>query len=708
MTESIRETGSAAVFTIGGQLIPQTSRRSAFSGSLGLHLLVILTTLAIDRAHEREPYPPPTVAEAAKAEGLKITWYRPEELLPTVAPASSVDQPPRMDGQSRFKLKQRIEAASPEAVGRRQMIVNGPPEIEIEQDIETANMLALAPGVELRHQRFELRSNAREAREPLALPAFEAPRIDVRATYGGLAAMRELEPMRYLPAEEKEREPAHEALETGQAPEIASKAPDVKPPALGIIAPLRYEPGEATDDRPERQALDALAPLNVLANAVQEVDLRPFQRIRKLRYAGNESQAAAPSREVLPAVSEAPIIPSTEGEAGIDMAVFQHVSPLRYEVGGGAATASESRTAVVRQAIGEAVGDPAAPALRAGLPAGRPAGPIGAGVDASSFQRIARLRFEQWSAAGNGQASGRRAVGTVGAATVPPQRLLGQPTPMLGAAPPNIGQTAVSAAPLAGGGLPLPPPGGGGTAERNLVIVGVSPSDRIPQKIPRGQRPGSFSGGPDQGGDGGNGGGTQTAVLRAPHLTIGGRPQTEAAIAAGPAEDAAESLRRLAALRSASDLPVFRAAAAGVDRKPEEIDPDRPFRNRPSYSLAINMPNIASSSGSWELQFAEIGGETEEGKLAAPIPRVKVDPRYVREAIEERIEGEVVLYGIIQRDGAMDKLQVIRGIDDRLDAGALSALSKWRFDPARKYGRPVAVEAVVRIPFQLGRPDARR
>ncbi len=706
MTESIRETGGGAAFTIGGQLIPQPSRRLAFSGSLGLHLLAVLAALSVDRSLEREPYSPPTIAEAAAAEGLKITWYRPEELLPAVAPASTDERPPRPDAQGRFELKQRIEAASPEPDSLRQTIVNGPPAIRIEQDIETANMLALAPGVELHRQRFELRSPPREARKPLALPALDAPRIDVQAAYSELAAMRELERLRYLPAEEKKREPARQALEAGQAPAVETAAPDAKLAALGIVAPLRYEPGAAPNDLPGRGALDAPAPPDVSAKAAREVDLSPFQQIRKLRYAANASPAAAPSRGALSAASPAPPIAGA-ADAGIDAALFQHVSPLRYAVGGGAEVGAKGQTAVVRKAIGEAAGDPAAPEIRAGLPAGSLAGSAGAGADPSSFQRIAPLRFEQWGAAGNGQAPGRSAVGTVGAATAPPRRVLGQPTPALGGAPRGLGQTAVSGLPLAGGGPPPPPPGGGGTAERNLVVVGVNPGGRIPQEIPRGQRAGRFSGGPDPG-SGSGGGGAQTAKLRLPDLTIGGRPQTEAAIAAGPARSVVEDLRRLANFRGVSDLPAFRAAPAGIDRKPEEIDPDRPFRNRPSYSLAINMPNITSSSGSWELQFAEIGGATEVGKLAAPVPRVKVDPRYVREAVEEQVEGEVVLHGIIQRDGAMDKLQVIRGIDDRLDASALSALSKWRFDPAQKYGRPVAVEAVVRIPFQLGPADARR
>ena len=69
MPQSIRETGSGAAFTVGGQLVPQPVRWRTFAGSLGLHLLAVLTALALDRSTAGEPYSPPTVAEAAAAEG---------------------------------------------------------------------------------------------------------------------------------------------------------------------------------------------------------------------------------------------------------------------------------------------------------------------------------------------------------------------------------------------------------------------------------------------------------------------------------------------------------------------------------------------------------------------------------------------------------------------------------------------------------------
>ena len=102
------------------------------------------------------------------------------------------------------------------------------------------------------------------------------------------------------------------------------------------------------------------------------------------------------------------------------------------------------------------------------------------------------------------------------------------------------------------------------------------------------------------------------------------------------------------------------------------------------------------------------GKPSGEGKLLAPAPRLKVDPAYSAAAMEERIEGEVILSGVIRSDGAVVHIELIKALDERLDRAALAAFSKWRFDPALKNGVPVDVEVVVRVPFSLTPLDPER
>jgi TonB family protein len=90
-------------------------------------------------------------------------------------------------------------------------------------------------------------------------------------------------------------------------------------------------------------------------------------------------------------------------------------------------------------------------------------------------------------------------------------------------------------------------------------------------------------------------------------------------------------------------------------------------------------------------------GSTEE--IAEPSPLHTVDPKYPPTAMAEHIEGEVILYAVIRRDGSVDSVQLVRGIDPELDANAMRALVQWKFRPAERRGEPVDLEAVVHIPF---------
>jgi len=143
--------------------------------------------------------------------------------------------------------------------------------------------------------------------------------------------------------------------------------------------------------------------------------------------------------------------------------------------------------------------------------------------------------------------------------------------------------------------------------------------------------------------------------------------------------------------------PNFAALPAGA--LPEQI-----FASKKIYKMLVNMPNLNSATGSWILNFSELRVNSESPRLTslgvtAPAPLRKIDPKYPPTLIKERVEGEVVLYAVIRRDGSVDSIQLVRGIDEQLDANAMEALSQWKFRPATKQGTPVDLEAIVHIPF---------
>jgi TonB family protein len=121
------------------------------------------------------------------------------------------------------------------------------------------------------------------------------------------------------------------------------------------------------------------------------------------------------------------------------------------------------------------------------------------------------------------------------------------------------------------------------------------------------------------------------------------------------------------------------------------------------YTVAIQMPNVTSYSGSWLVWFAE--REPLPGSPAvdmrAPLPLRKVDPKYIAAAADERVEGKVRLSAVIRKDGHVDAVALLRHLDDRLDRSATEALTKWEFEPARRNGTAIDVDCVFEIPFRL-------
>ncbi len=124
------------------------------------------------------------------------------------------------------------------------------------------------------------------------------------------------------------------------------------------------------------------------------------------------------------------------------------------------------------------------------------------------------------------------------------------------------------------------------------------------------------------------------------------------------------------------------------------------FGARKYYSMNLNMPNLNSAGGSWVIRFAELKDDGDPGEIAAPVATREVDPAYPLELMQRNVKGTVTLYAVIQADGSVADVRVLHGVDDQLDKYAREALAKWRFQPGTKNGNPVALEAVVMIPFK--------
>jgi len=126
------------------------------------------------------------------------------------------------------------------------------------------------------------------------------------------------------------------------------------------------------------------------------------------------------------------------------------------------------------------------------------------------------------------------------------------------------------------------------------------------------------------------------------------------------------------------------------------------------YTIFVPMP-----TSTWTLQYCQQNTPSEQPlpqssasvtthftttqeALLAPDPLEEFDFR--RTPLTSDLTNKMlILKGVIRDDGAVDKLEVYQGVMKQMDDIALAALRKWKFAPAKRGGKPVAVQILVGI-----------
>jgi TonB family protein len=229
--------------------------------------------------------------------------------------------------------------------------------------------------------------------------------------------------------------------------------------------------------------------------------------------------------------------------------------------------------------------------------------------------------------------------------------------------------------------------------------VGLNPARTTEVPKPPASRAAGFSAGPEPRAEGGTGA-KNFALVNVPGLVVSnGAQDTKPTIAATFSPTSRENL-----------LAAARVSKGAVPRVPVGLGgayapaPDPRFAGRVVYTMAIQMPNVTSFSGSWLVWFAERvpdPGGVAPREMRPPEVVRKVDPKYVAAAAADRVEGTVRLFGVIGKDGHVGGIALLRQLDDRLDRTAQEALAKWEFTPALRDGVAVDVDAIFEIPFHL-------
>jgi TonB family protein len=303
-------------------------------------------------------------------------------------------------------------------------------------------------------------------------------------------------------------------------------------------------------------------------------------------------------------------------------------------------------------------------------------------------------------------------------APVPPPELPAAPelsAAALSLAPPSIPHSfatppAKPESPLPDAPPPVPGMATAVPAEATLAIVGLNPVKGPELPAPPGAHDAAFSAGPEVRTAGASEPPTASAAVTVPGLVArGGANDPPASLMSALAPLSRERMAADLAAASHTAAPAPPPKPAGPRAAHVSSAPNARLSGRYVYTVAIQMPNVTSYSGSWIVWFADRDPATRAipADMRPPEPIRKVDPKYIQTAAEEGVQGIVRLAAVIRQDGHVERVELLQHLDERLDRSAEEALAKWLFTPAQRDGVAVDVDAVFEIPFRLAPKPSR-
>ncbi|HEY0555391.1 MAG TPA: energy transducer TonB [Thermoanaerobaculia bacterium] len=109
--------------------------------------------------------------------------------------------------------------------------------------------------------------------------------------------------------------------------------------------------------------------------------------------------------------------------------------------------------------------------------------------------------------------------------------------------------------------------------------------------------------------------------------------------------------------------------------------------------FAEELPELSSSPEAAEP--LRVGGGVTRPELIS-----QIRPEYPQAARDARVRGTVIVEAVIDREGCVRKVSVLKGLPFRLEDSAVAAVRNWSFEPSTLAGRPVKVYYVLTVNFE--------
>jgi len=120
------------------------------------------------------------------------------------------------------------------------------------------------------------------------------------------------------------------------------------------------------------------------------------------------------------------------------------------------------------------------------------------------------------------------------------------------------------------------------------------------------------------------------------------------------------------------------------------------FGGIPGQGLMGNVPALPPPPKAAAPARIKQGGQVTAASIIT-----QTRPLYPALARQARIQGNVVLHAIIDKEGKVAQLEVISG-HPLLVQSALDAVKQWRYKPTQLNGDPVEVDTTITVTFTMG------
>lgn len=138
------------------------------------------------------------------------------------------------------------------------------------------------------------------------------------------------------------------------------------------------------------------------------------------------------------------------------------------------------------------------------------------------------------------------------------------------------------------------------------------------------------------------------------------------------------------------------------DPTPHEPEPEPVEELALSEDELLNLvpgvipSDVPAAPGPPGEQPLEVGGN-----VSAPKKIYAPTPLYTEEARQGRIQGVVLLHAVIDAEGKVSTIEVLKGLPLGLSESAVETVKTWRWEPARRDGVPVPVYFTLTVSFSL-------